>query len=106
MQRSAILTLGLCLFAVADCGSGEQPSVVATRAQADFVNGGFEAGNLNNWTVTTNLNPVIGTFPPMSIVDLGLAAGGNNLTSAKTGVPPESQIPNGLTAGDSLRYPR
>lgn len=108
MQKATILLFGLCLAATG-CGSEQtQPQPLAQARQADFVNGGFEASDLTGWTVITGLNPGTGipTFPPMSIANLGLLSGGKNLTSVKQGATPESQIAAGLTAGDSLRYPR
>lgn len=95
------------------CGgnSSEAPrDPVANRSQADFVNGGFETGDLSSWTVVVGQNPNntgIPIFPPQSVTDLGIVGGvGTNLTFARMGATPESQIPSGLSAAESLRYPR
>lgn len=84
---------------------------MANRSQADFVNGGFEAGDLSSWTVTTGLNPGAGipTFPPSTIGDLGIVTGlgvGADRTAVRMGATPESVIPAGLTMAESLRIPR
>lgn len=109
MQKSTILTLGFCIAAATafGCGSEQAPPVAQAR-QADFVNGGFEASDLSGWTVSTSLNPGAGIplFPPTQISNLGLLTGGINRTSVKQGATPESQVAFGLTATDSLRYPR
>ena len=110
MRKTANWALGLGLLGSIGCaGQGatqgtEEP--IGTLQQADFVNGDFEAGTLNGWTVTTGRNLNITTFPPLSVANLGLQVGGNNATFARTGATPESQIPAGLTATESLRYPR
>src|SRR5205823_1396337 len=70
-----------------------------------FNNGGFESGNLSNWTVTTNLNPGI-TYPPQSVADLNLRNGGTAFTYARNGATPESQVPAGMLATSTLRYPK
>jgi choice-of-anchor A domain-containing protein/uncharacterized repeat protein (TIGR01451 family)/uncharacterized repeat protein (TIGR02543 family) len=43
--------------------------------------------------------------PPTSIADLGLTSGGSNQTLAVGGAT-ESQIPSGLSAGSTLRFPK
>ncbi|MFO0575211.1 MAG: hypothetical protein U1A78_14570 [Polyangia bacterium] len=107
MTRSVLLSLGTCLLFAAGCGTERvPPASVDSRAQADAINGGFETGDLNGWTVTTYLNNSITTFPPMSVANLGLAAGGTNKTYARMGAMPESVVPAGLTAADTLRFPR
>lgn len=108
MQKTTLCMFGLCLFAAAACGNQQQLPAVAQSRQADFVNGGFENSDFNGWTVSTNLNPGAGIpmFPPTAISNLGLLAGGVNLSSVQQGTTPESQVPSGLTAADSLRYPR
>lgn len=108
MQKTTILMLGLCLVAAASCGNEQQLPPVAQARQADFVNGGFENSDFNGWTVSTNLNPGAGIpmFPPTAISSLGLVTGGVNKSSVQQGATPESQVPSGLTAADSLRYPR
>jgi len=88
------------------CAGQPDETPVSSLHQADFVNGNFEGGNLNGWTVTTNLNPNILVFPPLSVANLGLAAGGTNKTAAKMGATPESVVAAGLGAGDSLKFPR
>ncbi len=70
-----------------------------------YTNGGFESGNLSSWTVSTNTNPGI-TYPPASITDLHLAGGGTARSFARTGATPESQIPAGMSAASTLRYPK
>ncbi|MCY1082821.1 OmpA family protein [Archangium lansingense] len=78
----------------------------AVSTQSLFTNGNFEEGTLNGWTVTTHLNPGI-TIPPTSTADLNFDPGGTNRTAAKEATGgPETQIPAGLTAADSLRWPK
>lgn len=102
---SLLLTLGTSLLLGA-CGQDvPQPNQVASRSQADFVNGDFESGDLTGWTVTTAQNKNI-TIPPMSEADLRLQAGGTMATFVRMADPPESAIPARLAATDSLRYPR
>jgi uncharacterized repeat protein (TIGR01451 family) len=87
------------------CQKSPPPAVRATTAPL-FVNGGFEDGNLNGWTVDTNLVPGAGlTYPPTSIGNLNLVAGGVNHTSVKTGTT-GTLIPSGLSASSTLRFPR
>lgn len=104
--RSILFTLGTWLLFASGCGAEPPLAPIASRSQADAVNGGFESGDLNGWTLSTNLNNSITTFPPMSIANLGLAGGGTNRTYARTGATPESVIPAGLVAADTLRFPR
>jgi uncharacterized repeat protein (TIGR01451 family)/uncharacterized protein (TIGR03382 family) len=74
--------------------------------QALFTNGNFEEGSLAGWSVTPYLNPGI-TLPPNSTRDLNLQSGGENRTHARQATGgPESAIPAGLTAAQSLRWPR
>lgn len=104
MQRSLALCLGIYLSTIIGCDAQES-TPISERAQADFVNGGFEVGNLSGWTVGTNINRGITTFPPTTIANLGLRNGGTNLTFVRSGAT-GSQIPAGLTAAESLRFPR
>ena len=107
MQKTTILMVGFCL-ATAGCGTEQQLPSIAQARQADFVNGGFESSDFTGWKVQTNLNPGAGIpmFPPTAISSLGLLTGGVNKSSVQPGATPESQIAAGLTAADSLRYPR
>ncbi|WP_245591992.1 choice-of-anchor A family protein [Cystobacter fuscus] len=68
-------------------------------------NGDFENGDLSNWTVGTHYNPGLSAVPPTSLSDLSLLGTGAHLTFAVNGAP-ETQIPVGLSAGSTLRYPR
>lgn len=104
MQRSIVLFLGIYISTIIGCDAQES-APISERAQADFVNGGFEVGNLSGWTVGTNINTGITTFPPTTIANLGLRNGGTNLTFVRSGAT-GSQIPAGLTAAESLRFPR
>ncbi len=106
MNRLTRWSLGLSLIGLFGCAGQSEPAPVASLSQADFVNGNFEGGNLNGWTVTTNQNRNIGVFPPKSVADLTLTAGGNLMTFARQGATPESVVAAGLTAADSLRFPR
>ena len=103
MRRSVALFVAL---AACSRSAEQQPAWHAARTSAPialFSNGGFESGNLSNWTVTTNINPGI-TYPPASVTDLNLQAGGTARTYARTGATP--QVPFGLSAAATLRYPR
>ncbi|AKJ08337.1 putative repeat protein (TIGR01451 family)/uncharacterized protein (TIGR03382 family) [Archangium gephyra] len=78
----------------------------AVSAQPLFTNGNFEEGTLNGWSVSTYLNRGI-TLPPTSTSDLKLQTGGIDRTAARQASGgPESAIPAGLTAAQSLRWPR
>src|SRR5438045_7263358 len=105
--------VGTCLFATVLAACQQGPSTPAFTPQPErggkpialFSNGGFETGDLSNWTVATNLNKGI-TYPPASIADLNLKPGGTAFTYARNGATPESQIPAGMSAGSTLRYPK
>jgi len=97
---------------VAACTQGAQEPAPGSMDRARhgppvalYSNGGFESGNLSSWTVSTNTNPGI-TYPPASISDLRLGAGGTARSYARTGATPESQIPAGMSASSTLRYPK
>ena len=97
---------------VAACTQGAQELTPGSMDRARhgppvalYTNGGFESGNLSSWTVVTNTNPGI-TYPPASIADLRLAGGGTARSFARTGATPESQIPAGMSASSTLRYPK
>ncbi|WP_395845095.1 choice-of-anchor A family protein [Cystobacter fuscus] len=68
-------------------------------------NGDFEDGGLNHWTVSSYINPGMSSVPPNSFSDLHLYAGGSLLTFAVNGAQ-ETRIPEGLSAGSTLRAPR
>lgn len=112
MQKSVRLALGISLLgAMGGCAGqagqaseGKEP--IGSLQQADFVNGNFEDGTLNGWTVTTGLNPTIPVFPPVSVASLGITAGGTNKTSVKTAATPESVLAVGIGTNDTLKYPR
>ena len=116
MRKTTIHTIGLVLGVASGCGSGDslpftvlpQTSTVsvADRRQANFVNGDFEDGTLSGWTLTTYARPAIPVYPPTKFSDLGLMTGGVNLTRIGMSATPESVVPTGLAAGDSLKFPR
>lgn len=93
-----------CVVAFAHCASVEEP--LAQHQKADFVNGNFESGDLTGWALSSQLNPGIGVLPPNSYADLGLQTGGASKTFVRGGAKPESVLAAGLTAGDTLFYPR
>src|SRR5438132_1774003 len=77
-----------------------------------FNNGGFESGDLGGWTVESFLNngvtyPTVNgtTVPPQTVADLGLATGGVANSSATGPASGLSQLPNGLSASTTLRWP-
>lgn len=115
MKRLTLSILGLAIGALSGCGADSEiptllpallPTEIDSTKQANFVNGDFEDGTLNGWTVQTFARPAIPVYPPTKVSDLGLTAGGVNLTTLLTGAQPETMVPNGLAAGDSLKYPR
>jgi uncharacterized repeat protein (TIGR01451 family) len=105
VRKLAIVSAALfaCTSAPDDFGSRDRTR--GANPPALYTNGGFEGGNLSSWTVTTNLNQGI-TYPPASVADLSLRAGGNAFSFARTGATPESQIPSGMSATATLRYPK
>ena len=106
MKKGLLLVLGACMGALAGCSAGP-PTGLEGRAQANFVNGDFETGDLSSWTVTPHLNNKIAVVPPQQISDLALQPGGNAaLTRAVMGNTTESILAAGLRAGDTLMYPR
>jgi hypothetical protein len=78
-------------------------------AIADFTNGGFEAGNLTGWTVTSYLNNSgVSVATPAESTgrsDLNLTLGGSNYTTVVSGSGPETQTDPALGSGASFRYP-
>ena len=91
--RRALLVLGAC-------------ALWGGAAHANFVNGDFEEGTFNSWTVTPAYNPGIAHLPATSEQDLGL----QTATSA-TGVTDVQTVPAGQVATDpntagGLSYPR
>ncbi|HSP78653.1 MAG TPA: hypothetical protein VLQ93_09000, partial [Myxococcaceae bacterium] len=105
----AALALPLALSAgctPADTSEESAGPASHVSAQPLFTNGDFEEGSLNGWSVTTHINNGI-TVPPGSVADLKLATGGTARTYARESAGgPESGIPAGLTAAESLRWPR
>ncbi len=100
--------LGLVTLGMLGCAPPSVQEEPGRIAQANFVNGGFELGNFNNWTAPARYQWGDGTgaigfaaFPPRTFTDLNLTANqGQLLTTIVTaGVPTE------LTAADSLRLP-
>ncbi len=109
LRRAALAALAL---AAAACGSTEGPSESFRQpyepGRALFTNGDFATGDFTGWTVTTNLNnsgTTTSPFPPASIANLNLTAGGTNKSRVITGAT-NSVIPNGLTSASTLRVPR
>ncbi|HVP69056.1 MAG TPA: hypothetical protein VMT17_17535 [Anaeromyxobacteraceae bacterium] len=100
--------LAAIAVAAAGCGSREAPVEAARQpgagATALFSNGNFATGDFTSWTTGTNLNYGI-TYPPASISDLALRAGGTAKSYVRTGAT-ESQVPAGLTSAASVRYPK
>src|SRR5690348_3625859 len=77
-----------------------------------FSNGGFENGDLSNWTAESFINngvtyPAMNgtTVPPQTLADLGLATGGVANSSAVGPNSALSQLPNGLSNATTLRWP-
>lgn len=108
--KTTILFASLTIFALGCAEQAVAPDAVssprAQRVEPLFTNSGFEAGNLSSWAVTTGLIPSqVPIFPVTQESDLGITAGGSNLTSVDFGAP-YSLIPFGLTAADKARYPR
>jgi len=87
------------------------PAIASFLAIAitDFTNGGFEAGNLSGWTVSTYLNSsgVTVASPAESTGrgDLILNSGGSNFTTVVSGSGPETQADPSLGSGATFRYP-
>ena len=86
------------------------PALTLGHVEAPLVaNGDFENGSLSGWTTGLYRNGSGGlkAIPPNTFPDLNLTTTGSilNLTSAVSGAT-ESQIPAGLSARSTLRYPR
>ncbi|WP_084735439.1 OmpA family protein [Cystobacter ferrugineus] len=110
IHRAHYAVLALLLASTAGCTRDEPASPPTTAnvhsAQPLFDNGSFEEGTLNGWSVATNLNPGI-TLPVTSRDSLNLQSGGTNYTFARRAAGgPETEIPAGLSAAASLRWPR
>src|SRR4051812_30366731 len=93
----------LAALSVAACGPETPGDPFGASAQSQsnalFNNGGFESGggSLTNWTVSTFLNNNgLAVFPPTTVADLNLAAGGTNFTFSQTNAMPESQLFSGM----------
>ena len=77
----------ILVSALAACsGSESQKTLPKSESPKLAVNGGFESGTLDGWTVDSFTNPGI-TFPPATEADLRLAAGGTKTSSAVTSPP-------------------
>ena len=99
-RRPRRLLVALVLLGWSACSqpTGGPLDEPGRRASPLFDNGGFESGggSLGSWTVSTYLNTGI-VYPPASLADLKLGAGGENLTHASTALTPESQPLAGMT---------
>jgi uncharacterized repeat protein (TIGR01451 family) len=98
------LVLAVALVAAGCSRSAMDQGEAGTSSQPLFSNGGFEDGTFNGWTTSTNLNNGI-TYPPGSINDLLLQNGGVLKSYVRAGAT-ESQVPAGVTAAASVRYPK
>ena len=68
-----------------------------------FTNGGFETTFLAPWAVSHFSNPDgIAAFPPLTMPDLGLVAGGFAYTEPLTNATPRSQTPAGMSPGANV----
>ncbi|HTO95663.1 MAG TPA: hypothetical protein VMK66_01360, partial [Myxococcales bacterium] len=107
MRRLVIATAALfaCTQGAQEPSRGSIDRAPTSSPVALYNNGGFESGNLSNWTVTTNLNQGI-TYPPASLADLQLRTGGTAATFVRSGATPESVIPAGMSASSTLKYPK
>ena len=92
-MNAAFASCALACALVA-CGESEQPSDSTARlgpldpdtsTQALFNNGGFESGDLGNWTVTAYQNNGLATVPPTTVGDLSLFAASSNLDTIAVG---------------------
>jgi MYXO-CTERM domain-containing protein len=103
-RNSSLLWITLASAAIG-CNNDSSDSIgTTTTVQATTVNAGFETGDLTGWTPTTGLNRSH-VDPVTSFADLAIAAGGNAATQVLSGAL-NSQVPPGLIAADSLKYPR
>lgn len=105
MKRNLLWTLGALLCLAPSCSGPTEPT--DNLARANFINGDFESGDLTGWMATTATSPNgLGVVPPTQYSDLRLSGTGTAKTFVRMGATPESQVPAGLAAGDSLKYPR
>ncbi len=102
-SQCALVALLLVALGCTDSKTKSRAVSTGRSTRALFQNGGFESGDLTNWTVNTYINNGI-NYPPASVSDLQLQSGGIDRTHAAGG-PTLTQIPNGLTPASSLRYP-
>ena len=105
----------VALLVLAACGDSAKTNAllpeVAKSQQALFNNGGFESGAFApDWTVSTFLNNsglAAAPFPPQTVANLQLAAGGWNITKIVTGVPTESQVFAGMVNAPGVpKFPK
>jgi hypothetical protein len=77
MKRLTLSILGFAIGALSGCGTDSEfptlvpallPTEVDSTKQANFVNGDFEDGTLNGWTVQTFARPPIPVYPPTKVV--------------------------------------
>lgn len=118
MKKLTICLLGIGLGAATGCSPGDAtlpelltgvPSLgLESRSQATFTNGDFETGDLSGWVLTRYSRPNIPVYPPTKFSDLGLVIAATTTTDTfvRTAAQPETLIPSGLGAADTLKYPR
>ncbi|TMA27517.1 MAG: hypothetical protein E6J88_08255, partial [Deltaproteobacteria bacterium] len=116
MRRYLVCAVLVCALAYKEEHAAPASPFAERRAGSGpvalFNNGGFEGGDLGSWTAESFLNngvtyPTVNgtTVPPQTVADLALATGGVANSSAAGPATGLSQLPNGLSASTTLRWP-
>src|SRR6202158_6493419 len=102
----ALSLLALSAFSIFGCsrnGDGASTSdpspEIGHQSSALVINGGFEAGDLSGWTLQTYTNPGIAVFPPRSVADLSVQAGGSRRPDGRNGPTGAAGTAGGASSG-------
>jgi hypothetical protein len=102
----SLAVVALTLFACQEPPRDAQPVLPsASRADPLFIDGDFESGAFApNWLKSTyqNFGLAVATWPPATVANLQLSAGGIDTTTIGFNAVPQSQPPAGLVAAPGV----